>query len=150
MKKIIIISCALIAFIFIGCKESATAKVKTANLETAKQRDDKISLGSPVIEFDQEVYDFGTITEGDIVEGVFKVTNKGKVDLLLTEVKPSCGCTTPDWTKDAIKPGETGEIKFEFNSNGRVGNQNKSITVKSNAEQTTKVIRIKGVVKAKT
>ena len=57
-----------------------------------------------------------------------------KVDLIITNVKPSCGCTTPEYTKEAIAPGASGEIKFEFNSAGRVGVQNKSITVKSNAE----------------
>ena len=101
------------------------------------------------MEFDQKEYDFGTITEGDKVQGVFKVTNSGKVDLIITNVKPSCGCTTPDWTKEAIAPGATGEIKFEFNSANRVGKQNKSITVKSNAEKVTQVIRLKGMVTKK-
>jgi len=149
MKKLTVLSFALLAVVFISCKDNASSKIKTANLESAKERDAKISMGSPIIEFDQKVYDFGTLTEGEIFDGVFKVTNTGKTDLIITEVKPSCGCTTPDWTKDAIKPGESGEIKFSFNSNGRVGVQNKSITIKSNAERVTEVIRIKGTVTAK-
>ncbi|WP_164975258.1 DUF1573 domain-containing protein [Lutibacter sp. HS1-25] len=103
----------------------------------------------PIVEFDQEEYDFGTVVEGEKVEGVFKVTNAGKVDLIILNVKPSCGCTTPNWTKEPIAPGASGEIKFEFNSTGRVGVQNKSITVKSNAEKNTQVIRLKGTVTAK-
>ena len=149
MKKISIISLVLIAFTVLACKDNASSKIKTSNLETAKERDAVINLGDAVIEFDQVEYDFGTVDEGDIVDGVFEVFNKGKVDLIITEVKPSCGCTTPDWTKEPIKPGESGEIKFSFNSNGRVGKQNKSITVKSNADKPIEVIRIKGTVTAK-
>ncbi len=149
MKKSIIICLAVLALAVVSCKENASSKIKTANLETAKERDAKIGLGSPIIEFDQKEYDFGTITEGDIIDGKFTVFNKGKTDLIITEVKPSCGCTTPDWTKEAIKPGESGEIKFSFNSSGRTGKQNKSITIKSNAEKVTEIVRIKGTVTAK-
>jgi len=149
MKKSISICLAIIALTIVSCKENASSKIKTSNLETAKERDAKIKLGSPIIEFDQKEYDFGDITEGDVVEGTFTVFNKGKTDLIITEVKPSCGCTTPDWTKEAIEPGKTGEIKFKFNSAGRKGKQNKSITIRSNAENVTEVIRIKGTVAAK-
>lgn len=149
MKKQIILSIVLLSLIFTACEDKASAKINTSNLETAKERDAKLSLGAPIIEFDQKEYDFGTITEGEKVQGVFTVTNSGKVDLIITSVKPSCGCTTPEWTKEAIAPGASGEIKFEFNSANRVGKQNKSITVKSNAEKITEVIRIKGNVTAK-
>lgn len=149
MKKQIVLCIALLSVVFMACEDKASAKINSSNLETAKERDAIISLGAPIMEFDQKEYDFGTITEGEKVQGVFKVTNSGKVDLIITNVKPSCGCTTPDWTKEAIAPGATGEIKFEFNSANRVGKQNKSITVKSNAEKNTEVIRIKGNVTAK-
>ena len=149
MKKLSIICIALFGLALLSCKDNASAKIQSTNLETAKERDAKISLGSAIIEFDQTEYDFGTITEGDVVDGKFLITNKGKVDLIITSVKPSCGCTTPEWTRDPIKPGESGEIKFSFNSRGRVGKQNKSITVKANTEKVTEIIRIKGTVTAK-
>lgn len=149
MRKITIISAVLVCLAIISCKENAASKINTENLETAKERDEIINLGSPIIEFDTMEYDFGTIVEGAVIDGVFKVTNKGKVDLIISKVQPSCGCTTPDWTKDPIKPGETGEIKFSFNSNGRVGKQNKSITVVSNTEKMTEIIRLTGTVTAK-
>ena len=149
MKKLSIICIALFDLALLSCKDNASAKIQSTNLETAKERDAKISLGSAIIEFDQTEYDFGTITEGDVVDGKFLITNKGKVDLIITSVKPSCGCTTPEWTRDPIKPGESGEIKFSFNSRGRVGKQNISITVKANTEKVTEIIRIKGTVTAK-
>ena len=149
MKKSIIIRLAVLALSIVSCKDNASSKIKVSNLETAKERDDKISMGSPIIEFDIKEYDFGDVTEGEVVEGKFTLINKGKVDLILTEVKPSCGCTTPEWPKEAIGPGESGEIKFLFNSSGRKGKQNKSITIRSNAEKVTEVVRIKGNVIAK-
>ena len=149
MRKITILSAVLVCLAFISCKENATAKIDAANLETAKERDAKISLGSAIMEFDTMEYDFGTIVEGEIIDGTFKVTNKGKTDLLITDVRPAGGCTTQEWTKDLIKPGETGEIKFSFNSNGRVGKQHKSITITSNAEKITETVRLTGTVTAK-
>ncbi len=149
MKKILIVFVILVSVVYTSCKENASTKINSANVENAKVRDAKNSLGFPIIEFDTTEYDFGTIKEGDVVEGVFNFKNTGKVDLLLTSVKASCGCTTPDWTKTPIKPGDSGEIKFVFNSARRTGKQSKSITVKSNAEKVTQVIRIKGEVTPK-
>jgi len=149
MKKFTIICLAVLGLSIVSCKDNASGKIKASNVETAKERDAQINLGSAIIEFDKKEFDFGTITEGDVVDGKFIVSNKGKVDLIITNVKPSCGCTTPEWTKEAIKPGETGEIKFSFNSRGRVGKQNKSITIKANTENVTEIIRIKGTVTKK-
>lgn len=146
MKKTTIIFIAMFSLLVVSCKENAASKIKSENLETAKERDAKISLGSAIIEFDKSVFDFGTITEGDIINGIFKITNAGKVDLLILSAKASCGCTVPQWPKEPIKPGETAELKFSFNSRGRVGNNNKSITLKTNTEKITEVLRVKGTV----
>ena len=150
MRKIVFAIAVVMSVLISSCdSKNASSKINESKLESAKERDAKLSLGLPIIEFDLTEYDFGTIIEREKVSGVFKVTNTGKVDLIITSVKPSCGCTTPEWTKEAIVPGATGEIRFEFNSAGRVGKQNKSITVKSNTEKVTEVIRIKGTVTAK-
>lgn len=151
MKKLIFPVAALmsVALLFSCKQESALAKVKTENVVQAQARDEKISEGVPVIEFDQREYEFGTVNEGDIVEGTFIITNKGKSDLVILSAKPSCGCTVPSWPKEPIKPGETAELTFKFNTRGKPNKQNKSITIKSNAEKTTEVIRIKGFVTPK-
>lgn len=149
MRNTTIISAFLIGIAFFSCKENATAKIDSENLEIAKERDSIIGLGAPILEFDKTEYDFGTVVEGEKVNGSFIITNKGKVDLIISNVQPSCGCTTPEFTKDPIKPGQTGEIKFGFDSNGRVGVQRKSITVTSNAEKVTETIYLKGTVTAK-
>lgn len=149
MKKITIIFIAIISIAIISCKENAASKIKSTNLEKAKERDAIISLGSAVIEFDKTEFDFGTINEGDVIDGTFKITNNGKVDLIILSAKASCGCTVPEWPKEAIKPGETADLKFSFNSRGKVGNNNKSITLKTNTEKGTEIIRVKGTVLAK-
>lgn len=138
----------LVAFsmVFTSCKDKAASKIDATNLETAQERDAKIELGAAVIEFDQREYDFGEVVEGDTVEGVFKVTNAGKSDLVITSAKATCGCTVPEWPKEAIKPGESADIKFTFNSRGRQGKQTKSITLKTNTEKITEILRIKGTV----
>ncbi|MFK5957744.1 MAG: DUF1573 domain-containing protein [Lutibacter sp.] len=149
MKKITIIFIAILSLTIVSCKDNATAKIKATNLETAKKRDAKINLGSPIAEFDKTEFEFGTIKEGEIINGVFKITNVGKADLLIFSARASCGCTVPVWPKEAIKPGETSEVKFTFNSRGKRGKNNKSITLKTNTEKGTEVLRVKGTVIAK-
>ena len=104
--------------------------------------------GMPVttIEFAEEVFDFGEIKEGTIARHTFEFTNSGTHPLKVTNVKPSCGCTTPNWSKEVIAPGEKGFVEVEFNSRGRLGVQHKSITLSLNTESQRKVLRFKGQV----
>ena len=149
MKKITIICIAILSVVVISCKENASSKIKATNLETAKERDAIINLGAAIIEFDKTEFNFGTINEGDVVDGVFKITNAGKVDLLITNAKASCGCTVPVWPKTPIKPGDSAELKVSFNSRGKKGVQNKSITLQTNTEKVTEVLRVKGTITPK-
>lgn len=129
---------------------NASAKINKDNLTNAKNRDAEIEKGTASIAFDSEVYDFGTVNEGEIVEKTFKVTNSGKTDLVITNAKSSCGCTIPVWPKAPIKPGETGDIKVRFNTNGKPNRQQKSITLTTNTESGREVLTIKGMVTPKT
>ncbi len=98
--------------------------------------------------FEREVHDFGNIKEGVQAEYTFKFTNTGKEPLVITNVQASCGCTTPKWTKEPVKPGESGQVTAIYNSKGRPGNFNKAITITSNAKTAQKVLFIKGNVEA--
>lgn len=149
MRKYSILGIVLLSMAFVSCKENASSKIESTNLETAKERDAKISLGSAIIEFDTKDYDFGTVNEGAVVEGMFKVANKGKTDLIITDASASCGCTVPEWPKEAIKPGDSAEIKFSFNSKGRTGKQSKTITLQTNTANVTETLRISGTVTPK-
>lgn len=99
------------------------------------------------IEFKSETIDYGEIEKGSDGVRVFEFTNTGSVPLVISGVKSSCGCTIPKKPKDPILPGKTGEIQVKYDTN-RVGPIRKAITVTSNAETPTKVLKIKGTVKA--
>ncbi|MFD2512532.1 DUF1573 domain-containing protein [Pontibacter locisalis] len=96
------------------------------------------------IKLEKETHDFGTIAEGTQASYEFKVKNVGNQPLIISAVQPSCGCTTPEWTREPIQPGKTGLIKAMYNSTGRPGPFHKSITVTTNAATPTQVLYIKG------
>ncbi len=105
-----------------------------------------IAQTGPEMTFEFETHNFGELKEGDeaVVEFVF--TNTGTEKLILLDVQTSCGCTTPDWPKEPILPGEKSKITVQYDTKGRVYPFNKSITISSNAVQETKRIFIKGEV----
>src|SRR5882762_9428838 len=95
--------------------------------------------------FREKIHDFGDIKEEDgpaVVE--FNVMNKTTRPVSILSVKPSCGCTTPDWTKDPIVAGATGFIKASYDPKGRPGYFNKSLTVTTDWDGTAVVLQIKG------
>jgi hypothetical protein len=102
------------------------------------------------ISFKEVDHDFKTIKEENgSVSYVFSFTNIGGSPLLLQEVTASCGCTTPEYTKEPIVPGGTGSVNVTFNPEGRPGQFTKDITVKSNADNAPIVLKIIGTVEAK-
>jgi hypothetical protein len=90
-------------------------------------------------------HDFGKIKQGTPVTHEFIFTNKGKVPMVITNVAASCGCTTPDWTRDPIAPGGSGFIKATYNA-AAPGAFNKTVTVTSNIENGFVQLFIKGEV----
>ena len=101
----------------------------------------------PVITFEKTEHDFGKINEADgRVSVVFSFKNEGMSPLVLSNVRASCGCTTPTWTKEPVEPGQTGSITVTYNPNGRPGRFQKTVTITSNASEATKRVYIKGEV----
>ena len=94
---------------------------------------------------DKEV-DFGTVKEGTIVEETFKFKNTGKVPLLISNARSTCGCTVPEWPKEEIPPGGTGELKATFNSDNRAGNVRKPVIVTANTYPNEVRVLLKGKV----
>lgn len=153
MRKLLILGITLTTLVFTSCNENnAASKVKTSNLEQAQKRDKSIDVGAPIIKFDKKIHDFGTVTDGAIIETSFILTNTGKTDLVITDAKTTCGCTVPSWPKNTpIKPGETTEIKVQFNTAGKGGGrQSKDVTLFTNTALGREIITLKGVVKRKT
>lgn len=91
-------------------------------------------VNGPVITFEKKTHDFGTLVQGDKVEETFKFANTGNEPLIITNVQVTCGCTTPKgWPRDPVPPGGKGEITVGFNSAGKMGRVDKTVTVVSNA-----------------
>lgn len=88
--------------------------------------------GTPRISFKEESHDFGKVIQGKIVEYTFTFENKGTADLHIKEVTTSCGCTAALVSANTVKPGETGQIKVSYDSQGRAGKVDRVITVVSN------------------
>lgn len=101
------------------------------------------------IVFEQPDFDFGQANEGDVVEHAYKFKNTGAVPLLISNARASCGCTVPEWPKDPIPPGGTGEITAKFNTADRGGDQKKVITVTANSWPQEKEVVLHGFVKKK-
>lgn len=98
----------------------------------------------PVISFESLEYDFGKITQGEVVSVDFHFRNTGKSNLIISGASGSCGCTVPKWPKEPIAPNKTGVIQVVFDSEGKRGYQEKTITVATNCEPATILLKIKG------
>lgn len=96
--------------------------------------------------FEAEEFNFGSIKQGDKVEHDFAFTNTGKEPLIITNAQGSCGCTVPTWPKEPVKKGEKAVIHVVFNSAGKMGMQDKTVTITSNAKSNPKVLHLKGTV----
>lgn len=98
-----------------------------------------------VATFEAQNHDFGKIKQGTPVTHEFKFKNTGKVPMIITNVQASCGCTTPDWSKEPIPAGGSGFIKATYNA-ASVGAFNKAVTVTANIPNGSVQLFIKGEV----
>jgi hypothetical protein len=116
-----------------------------AGLATAAQAQTAPDTKSPVEEvlvLKETSFDFGKIQQGRPVTHVFKVTNSSKAVIHLENVQASCGCTTPEWSREPIQPGATTDIKVGYNAAAE-GTFSKTVTIIYNNNQ-TKVMVISG------
>ena len=114
-----------------GSQEQEASDLENEDQDTEEQA---------VMVFDTLVHDFGTIIEGERVVCYFDYWNEGREDLMITAVDATCGCTTPNWSREPLGPGEKETLEIIFNASGRSGEQRKLVTVKSNASN--EVIRL--------
>ncbi|MDW9379818.1 DUF1573 domain-containing protein [Chryseobacterium sp. JV558] len=147
MKKTLsIIALSIIGFGLVSCKKE---NKETQSTETATT--DSTAVAAPVttdsaaapvsnepstsVALSENSFDFGKIKKGDKVEHVYEVTNTGKNPLIISEVKPGCGCTAPDFTKEPIMPGKKGKVTLHFDSSSFDGNVQKYADVFANVEK---------------
>jgi len=143
MKQLILL---LVSLALVSCNSSSDEKTITTDLVnsplTANSNAEKVL--TPNIEMLETSYNFGEIQQGESVTHDFILKNTGDADLIISAAKGSCGCTVPEWPKTPIAKGEEATIKVTFNSAGKSGKQNKTVTLVTNAIPNTKVLTING------
>lgn len=103
----------------------------------------------PIFTWKEDVYDFGTIFEGDIATRDFEFTNTGTAPLLILKATSTCGCTIPEWPKKPVQPDSSSYIRVKFNSLHKQGGQRKVVTIFANTIPNTSTVTIKGNVESK-
>lgn len=138
-----VLALLLLNFVFISCSNDSKNNVDASDVSNTASANGTISSELPEIQFEEEVFDFGKITQGEVVSHDFKFKNAGKSHLIISGASGSCGCTVPKWPKEPIMPGAEGKLNVVFSSEGKKGIQEKTITVVTNCEPSTRIIRIK-------
>lgn len=148
MKKIVLI--ALLSIGFIGFTDAQKGRKNKKSAQKEEKKVEIVSDGVPKIKFTENNHDFGNITEGTQATFTFEFVNTGNAPLLLESVQASCGCTSPEWSKEPVAPGKKGKVTATFNSSGRPGTFTKTLTVKYNGttESNTEYLTIKGFVES--
>ena len=100
----------------------------------------------PMIEFTTTEHDFGKVIQGEVVSYSFRFKNTGKSDLVIANISAACGCTASEYPRDPVKPGEEKVIEVIFNSSGKQGFQNKTLTVAANTQPSNTTLTIKAQV----
>lgn len=134
-----------IVLLMISCGENNSENISTdlvKNPATADNADSKEGL--PIMTFDTDLREFGTIVQGDRARMTFEFTNTGESDLIISSASASCGCTVPEYPKTPISPGESGTIEVLFNSDGKMGRQHKKVYIVANTNPSTNVVAISG------
>jgi hypothetical protein len=156
MKNLLFLTLLLsFTLVFTACEktdeteETETTEVTEEGSENTDNPNATPDMPVTTVTFEEETHNFGKIKDGDKVQHIFKFKNTGTEKLVVKNVKPSCGCTTPEWTKDPIEPGGEGFIQIEFDSSGKIGTQNKSVTVELNTAERVKTLTFSGEVVAK-
>ena len=127
MKKIPTLFVLLAAFFFAGAQSTPTT-----------------IPADDVLKLIETEHDFGKIPQGKPVYYNFEIVNTGSTELKLGDVHASCGCTTPEWSRDPIAPGATAKIKVGYNASAE-GAFDKYVTITYNTTQ-TKQVKITGTV----
>jgi hypothetical protein len=152
MKKTLsIIALSVIGFGFVSCKKENKEEVllERPDIHRSAPADSSNVAANPetaapatvsnqpltTIALSESNFDFGKIKKGDKVEHIYEITNTGTNPLVISEVKPGCGCTAPDFTKEPIMPGKKGKITLHFDSTNFDGNVNKYADVFANVEK---------------
>ncbi|MEL6660577.1 MAG: DUF1573 domain-containing protein [Bacteroidota bacterium] len=154
---------AIIAAFAVSCqsgnndvREAARENVENQSIQPAAQPQANPQQAQPAVpagpttsvSFSETTFDFGTVTEGELVSHTYTFTNTGNETLVLSDAKGSCGCTVPKWPREPIAPGASSEIVVEFNSKNKKGKRNQKVTLTANTNPPQTFIYLTGEVMA--
>ncbi len=163
MKKVKIVLLAVVTLAVVSCKKENSQKpavemaAKVASTEGSEQypgvekatpvKEEKVDPATaPIITFESDTYDLGNVKAGEKTERVIEFTNTGKGPLLIKNAKASCGCTVPEYSKDAVEPGEKGSLKVSYKAPNTKGKQMKTVTLTTNTVKGKETFKIQAMV----
>ncbi len=135
MKKLAILSISAILFIGLAAFQQPKKPKKPTKAGAKKEvKTEKVTLSDKAydVKFDKTFHDFGKASEGEQVETIFVITNVGKEPVLIKSHEVQCGCTTPSYSSEPIMPGKSANIKVGFNTNGKLGINDKTVKITTN------------------
>jgi Protein of unknown function (DUF1573) len=139
MKKIVIL--VLVFSVFIACENKQRTDAQT--IEDNRKALEPTSNKFPVMEIDSSAVDLGKIMQGDTITHIYHFKNTGNMPLVVSNVNASCGCTTPSYSTAPVAPGERGFITVKFNSKGKEGKLNKTVTAYANTKPAENTVSFK-------
>lgn len=145
MRKIFLSIACLV--VLAACNNQETVE-STADSKETSEIAAPDTANAPAFKFEKEVYDFGKITDGEVVTYDFKFKNIGNSPLIISSATATCGCTVPEYPKEPVAPGADGVIRVVFNSAGKPGMQNKVVTITANTIPSLTELNILGMVEA--
>src|SRR5262245_11863352 len=140
MKRTELHFAAVVAASFVLSSTYTFAQANQPGATTPASTEKPASTGAPKIVFATNIFDFGTVKQGEVVRHDFIFTNTGTATLEITQVKPGCGCTTAGTWDKLVEPGKTGSIPLQFNSSGFGGKVGKSATVTCNDPANSNIV----------
>lgn len=141
---------SLLAVVLMGLLgQSSCSNRRDSNGQPAAEQNGVAGKSARIEFLEKGIHDFGQMTEGDTVEYLYKFVNKGELPLVINNITASCGCTTPDWPRGPVAPGEESAVRVRFNSRGKQGEQRKTVTVYANTQPTMTDVEFKVMVNPK-
>jgi hypothetical protein len=129
---------SVVFLLSISCVSEKDKQASQGNNDVFVESKDKM----PEIKFVIMTHNFGKIYQGEVVGTNFSFTNTGNSNLMIMDASASCGCTVPKWSKEPVPPGGKGTLEVIFDSSGREGAQNKSITIRTNTSNENIILYI--------
>lgn len=147
MKRLLFFASIVAVGALSSCDEKKDGRINSDIVTNSQSASGTRDVPKSDLRFEKDTFNFGEVLEGEKVVHAFRFKNVGNNDLIISNAVGSCGCTVPTWPKEPIKPGQTGVIHVEFDSEKRAGKADKTITVYANTEPAYRRVYLQGFVK---